>query len=185
LKLIRSIEQLECESLKEWNPPQQVIDRRLPLLERITIALATTPYGIFELTSDEWKRIHKYAQVPAVGRKIEAKLIGILGSGRNKSYEVAVTKFDFGLYKEAKDLRMDSETYEEFSKYPMSFISGTASDRESAIVNGPEGLISVFERFGPGEDEGSETHPPVAKRITRLEEMFPKNQGSAIPNYFE
>ncbi len=46
------------------------------------------------------------------------------------------------------------------------------SDKESAKVNGPEGLISVFQLIGEPND-GSETHPPSLKRIRRLEGEFP------------
>lgn len=45
------------------------------------------------------------------------------------------------------------------------------ADIEGARATGPEGLISVFElvRQKSGTDEGSETHPPLSKRIQRLE----------------
>ena len=45
-------------------------------------------------------------------------------------------------------------------------------------MTGPEGLISVFERYGPDEDDGSETHPPLSKRIQRLEEMLPNDENN-------
>jgi len=47
------------------------------------------------------------------------------------------------------------------------------SDKESANVTGPQGLISVFERFRHDKDDGFETHPPLSKRIQRLEAMLP------------
>lgn len=48
------------------------------------------------------------------------------------------------------------------------------ADRESGKATGPEGLISVFEllREKSGKDEGSETHPPLSKRIQRLEALL-------------
>jgi hypothetical protein len=48
------------------------------------------------------------------------------------------------------------------------------ADRDGAKATGPEGLISVFElvRQKSGKDEGSETHPPLSKRIHRLEPLL-------------
>jgi Zn-dependent protease with chaperone function len=48
------------------------------------------------------------------------------------------------------------------------------ADRAGARAAGPEGLISVFEtvRQKSGKDEGSETHPPLSKRIQRLEPLL-------------
>lgn len=48
------------------------------------------------------------------------------------------------------------------------------ADLEGAKATGPEGLISVFEliRKKMGKDEGSETHPPLSKRIRRLEALL-------------
>jgi len=48
------------------------------------------------------------------------------------------------------------------------------ADIEGAKVTGPEGLISVFElvKQKSGKDEGSETHPPLSKRIQRLEALL-------------
>lgn len=54
------------------------------------------------------------------------------------------------------------------------------ADLESAKASGPEGLISVFELLQQkiGRDDGSETHPPLSKRIRRLESMLDKSDSS-------
>jgi Zn-dependent protease with chaperone function len=85
------------------------------------------------------------------------------------------------------------EAHQSFAQAAMSFNAGVnashacsfvcwraeyRSDKESAKVTGPEGLISVFERFVPDEDHGSETHPPLSKRIQRLEEMLPNDENN-------
>ncbi len=59
----------------------------------------------------------------------------------------------------------------------VSFLSWRAeyrADREGAKMIGPMGLISVFEllRTKFARDDGSETHPPLSKRIQRLEAML-------------
>lgn len=48
------------------------------------------------------------------------------------------------------------------------------ADLESAKVLGPEGLISVLEHFKAesSRDEGSETHPPLSDRISRLMKLL-------------
>lgn len=48
------------------------------------------------------------------------------------------------------------------------------ADYESGIKFGPEGLISVFEILKEREnsDRGSETHPPLSKRISKLYELI-------------
>jgi len=52
----------------------------------------------------------------------------------------------------------------------LSWKNERRADYEGALVTGPEGLISVFERFKAttDRDEGSETHPPLEDRINRL-----------------
>lgn len=52
----------------------------------------------------------------------------------------------------------------------LSWKNERRADYEGALVTGPEGLISVFERFKATteRDEGSETHPPLEDRINRL-----------------
>jgi len=48
------------------------------------------------------------------------------------------------------------------------------ADREGAKAVGPEGLISVFEelRANMARDDGSETHPPLSKRIRKLKKLL-------------
>lgn len=50
------------------------------------------------------------------------------------------------------------------------------ADMGGARVMGPEGLVSVFETELANEvrDNGSETHPPLSKRIQRLRLLFDK-----------
>ena len=52
----------------------------------------------------------------------------------------------------------------------LSWRNERRADWEGALVTGPEGLISVFERLAAKlkRDEGSETHPPLHDRISRL-----------------
>ena len=64
--------------------------------------------------------------------------------------------------------------------YVASFIlwrSEYRADMEGAKATGPEGLISVFELVKKkfGKDDGSETHPPLSKRIRRLEPLLDKD----------
>lgn len=61
------------------------------------------------------------------------------------------------------------------------------ADLDGAKVTGPEGLISVFETVKKewGKDEGSETHPPLSKRIDRLMKLLDlppcaSRKGSAV-----
>ncbi len=52
------------------------------------------------------------------------------------------------------------------------------ADLEGAKMTGAEGLISVFElvRDKLGGDSGSETHPPLSKRIRRLEALLDETE---------
>jgi Zn-dependent protease with chaperone function len=52
------------------------------------------------------------------------------------------------------------------------------ADMEGAIAAGPEGLISVFEwlKTELRRDDGSETHPPLWKRIRKLEPLLDKDE---------
>lgn len=52
----------------------------------------------------------------------------------------------------------------------LSWKNERRADWEGALVTGPEGLISVFERLMAKRkrDDGSETHPPLHDRIARL-----------------
>ena len=45
-------------------------------------------------------------------------------------------------------------------------------------MTGQEGLISVFElvRDKLGDDGGSETHPPLSKRVRRLEALLDETE---------
>jgi Zn-dependent protease with chaperone function len=59
----------------------------------------------------------------------------------------------------------------------VSFVSWRGeyrADMDGARATGPEGLISVFEHLKSkiGRDDGSETHPPLSKRIKRLEPLL-------------
>ena len=53
------------------------------------------------------------------------------------------------------------------------------ADHESALTVGPEGLISVFEWMKSQNrvDKGSETHPPLSKRISRLYKLMDEENG--------
>jgi len=51
------------------------------------------------------------------------------------------------------------------------------ADLESAKATGPEALISVFQLLQQkiGKDDGSETHPPLSKRIRHLEVLLDRS----------
>jgi Zn-dependent protease with chaperone function len=119
---------------------------------------------------------HEFAHITRLRRFVLELIVAVL-----LSYGFAWGLYFFAVFGLSTALLMLVFEAAEISMslFLLSFVCWRAeyrSDKEGSRFTGPEGLISVFERFVTEKDDGSETHPPSSKRVRRLEQMLPYDE---------